>query len=462
MVLIDDLRALPKGCRVILYGAGEFGKAFLLHLRRHRPDVDVVCFADTFKTGEHAGLRVISPQALANETLASNDEDIVIITAGDLPAVATTLEAVGKDRYFAVGPCLRMAAGAKNGVRFIHSLTEVPTDTAWTVVGTADSLDRLFTALDDSEVELKLLARLTLDEARAAGEELAPPLLILGSACHQALAESLGDLPSPLLVLDDPRLLDMDHLLREQIDCNLEIWGGGYREGDPLDPLSASKYHHFGWISSLHVIYLICIKPFVGAETTALEIGCGGGAWSRAIAACRPRELWCVDVLPSEETGFWEHVGRDPSVRYVQVDDFTCSSFPDGHFDYFFSFGCFCHLSPPAVLEYLTNLARKLKPGARGFLMVADYNKFNAAQQAWRHSLTRLVPPTLHEKMRGISSRLPVQFYDLNEDQVPRPGRWYHAGTDEVCAILSGLGMEIMDRDMGVNIRDPLIHFRKR
>jgi hypothetical protein len=67
----------------------------------------------------------------------------------------------------------------------------------------------------------------------------------------------------------------------------------------------------------------------------------------------------------------------------------------------------------------------------------------------------------LQEQARELCSRLPVFLYDVNEDQLPRPGRWYHMGTDAACELLQGLGMEILERDMGINVRDPLIHFRK-
>ena len=456
---LEDLQELPQGSRVVLYGAGVFGTAFSHFLRRNRPDIVVVCFADSFKTGRHEGLPVLSPQALADEVLESKGADLVIITAGDLPTVAATLEGVGIRRFTAVGPQLRMVASAPQNERYIRSLAEVPAGPEWTVVGSAASLERLRECMACGSVKLAVRAALTPEEMRAPGE---PPLLILGSACRQLLQQKLGTLPGPVLVLDDPELSDTARLLCEQVDANLKIWKSGYREGDPLDPLSSSNYNQLGWISSLHVTHLACIKPYVGPGTTALEIGCGGGAWSRAMAACAPRELWCVDVHTAEDTGFWEYVGHGPGIRHVQVADLSCSLLPDEHFDYFFSFGCFCHLSPLAVREYMTNLVGKLKPGAHGFLMLADYEKFNAAQLAHGQSLTRLVPPALQEEARRLCARLPVFLYDVNEDQVPRPGRWYHMGTDAACDLLQGLGMEIVERDMGINVRDPLIHFRKR
>lgn len=59
------------------------------------------------------------------------------------------------------------------------------------------------------------------------------------------------------------------------------LWRGGYYEGDPLDPVGPSSYGQFGYVSGLYLTYLVCIKPYVGPNTTVLEIGPGRGAWTR-------------------------------------------------------------------------------------------------------------------------------------------------------------------------------------
>ena len=120
------------------------------------------------------------------------------------------------------------------------------------------------------------------------------------------------------------------------------------------------------WLGQLRTLHLppVYQEPFIGSDTKALEIGCGGGAWSKAIAGLSPEELCCVDVLSAEEARFWEYVGRRPGVRHIRVDDLFLNDLPDGHFDYFFSFGCFCHLSPQIIEEYLSHIVKKL--GRRG------------------------------------------------------------------------------------------------
>ena len=61
------------------------------------------------------------------------------------------------------------------------------------------------------------------------------------------------------------------------------FWEGGFYEGLPTDPMAPSGYGIFGYHSSLYLTYRMCIKPYIGSDTVALEIGPGRGAWTKAI-----------------------------------------------------------------------------------------------------------------------------------------------------------------------------------
>ena len=228
---------------------------------------------------------------------------------------------------------------------------------------------------------------------------------------------------------------------KEEISVFEGLWENGYFEGDPLNPYGNSRY--FGpmrFMSVLHVIYLTCIKPYVSGNTTALEIGPGRGAWTRAMLGAN--EVWCLDAVSAKDNNFWEYVGTTSNVKYFQVSDFSCSMLPDNTFDYLFSFGVFCHIPFANIQEYMGSLYPKLKAGAHCFIMVADYEKYNAA----------------YDKLPNMEK---VPILDTNEDQVIRPGRWFHAGCKRTCDMLNELGYEILDPDVGASHRDPIIHFRK-
>jgi hypothetical protein len=261
-----------------------------------------------------------------------------------------------------------------------------------------------------------------------------------------------------------------DSRLKQEIGGFRNLWKGGFYEGDPLDPFGFSGYSVFGFMNMLHVTYLMCIKPYIHENTAVLEIGPGRGAWTKCFLGAK--EVWCMDALSAEHNSFYEYVGRHDHVKYIQVEDFSCRALPDNRFDYFFSFGCFCHISPQGIHAYLQNMYPKLKSGAHGFLMVADYDKYNVAVDEFKKHLQpsrylsrRLcihIPAVIMARIANWFDPRKVTFpRSKNQGPEPSPGRWYHLGTKEACAMLESVGYRVVEPDMGVNHRDPVIHFVK-
>lgn len=254
--------------------------------------------------------------------------------------------------------------------------------------------------------------------------------------------------------------------LRRELQSFSNLWHGGYYEGNPLDPVGASGYGTLGYLSTLYATYLVCIKPYIDENSVVCEIGPGRGAWTKTFL--KAKEVWCLDALSAEHNKFWEYVGPREHVKYFQVKDFSCDILPEDTFSYLFSFGCFCHISFDGIAEYMTNLYPKLKQGAHCFIMVADYDKYNEAIR--RHSEWSILNaiPSRSGKFLAYLSRTyrkyrkrPVFLANKNEDDNPRPGRWYHAGTDSTCEMLQKLSYKVIERDMNVNLRDPVIHVVK-
>ena len=113
---------------------------------------------------------------------------------------------------------------------------------------------------------------------------------------------------------------------------------GGYFEGDPLNPLARSSYGQLGFLSTLHVTYLLCIKPYVNDATVSLEIGPGRGAWTKLLLPSQ--EVYALDAKPAEDNRFFEYLEHPDNVKYFQVNDFDCDMLPEDHFTYMFSYGC--------------------------------------------------------------------------------------------------------------------------
>ena len=238
-----------------------------------------------------------------------------------------------------------------------------------------------------------------------------------------------------------------------------KVWKSGYFEGDPLDPVAPSSFGACGYLSCLHMIWRLLIKPYVNADTTVLEIGPGRGAWTKCFVEAGSRKIYAIDAAPAEHTCFWDYVGRRDSVEYIVADDFSLRGVPDGAIDYFFSFGTFCHIPPARCLEYIRNLGPKMKPGAHGFLMIADYDKYNrfVAEQD-RFSVGRIYPDD------AIPIRGPTRWMPKSKaaDAEGRPGTWRHLGVVVAARGLEEASFDVLEHDVELIHRDPILHFRKR
>jgi len=258
--------------------------------------------------------------------------------------------------------------------------------------------------------------------------------------------------------------------LEQEVNSFKGLWEGGFYEGDPLDPMGKSHYGFLGYISVLYAIYLTCIKPYINETTVVCEIGCGRGAWTKTFL--KAKEIWCLDALSAEHNKFWEYVGPNNNIKYIHVSDLSCNLLPDNTFNYLFSFGCLCHISFEGITEYMKNIYTKLRPGAQCFIMIADYDKYNMAISNKDEYFTKLFPHKLmpflnvYLSLSKIINRKEYHFryprLNKNEDQNIRPGRWYHAGVDRTCEMLEDLSYEIIERDVNVSHRDPIIHFIKK
>lgn len=258
--------------------------------------------------------------------------------------------------------------------------------------------------------------------------------------------------------------------LIQEIKSFDRLWKGGYYEGDPLDPMGRSDYGLLGYVSVLYATYLTCIMPYMNEKAVVCEIGCGRGAWTKTFS--KAKEIWCLDALSAEHNQFWEFVGRDPKIKYIQVNDFSCSQLPNNKFNFLFSFGCFCHISFDGLEQYMKNIHNKLISGAHCFIMIADYDKYNNAIANKEKFFIKLFPPKiapfvkLYLSLRKVFNpkryNINYHYHNKNEDNSIRPGRWYHAGIDRTCKLLENLSYEIIEKDVRVNHRDPIVHFTKK
>lgn len=256
------------------------------------------------------------------------------------------------------------------------------------------------------------------------------------------------------------------------------MWPGGYFEGEPRDPLGQNTYGVWGFHSAIFTIYMACIRPYVSANTTVLEIGPGRGAWSKAILDRGAAHLYAVDAATAEHTRFWEHVGGRSKATYLVATDCSLTGVPDNSIDFFFSFGCFCHLPPEMSAAYIQALSTKMKPGAQGFFQFGDFNKYTRMLEegADKFSLLRIIrrerrkvwlPTRLAYELswRFFRSRMDIAPVSTercaNLTDAHGRGSWHHWSTADACTTLQASGFSVVESDIGILARDPIVHFRK-
>ena len=255
----------------------------------------------------------------------------------------------------------------------------------------------------------------------------------------------------------------MNRKLANELKSFEDLWKDGYFIGDPLNPLAKSNYGQLGFMSVLHATYLRCIKPYINNHTVSLEIGPGRGAWTKALLPSK--EVYALDALSEEHNQFFKYLGYPKNVKYFQVKDFKAEMLLENYFDYMFSFGCLCHVSFEGITEYAINIYPKLKQNSNCFWMVADYEKHNRAilnlknLSIWSAFPSKILNIPLKWLYLYYAKREKLLTQEENDE--PSPGRWYNAGIDETCSMLEKVGYQVVDPDVGTNLRDPIIHFIK-
>jgi SAM-dependent methyltransferase len=116
----------------------------------------------------------------------------------------------------------------------------------------------------------------------------------------------------------------------------------------------------------------VFLLPYITPDTVSLEIGPGGGRWTRYLA--KGRHVYAVDYH-QELLDELARTLRRPDITPIKNhgDDFP--GIPAGSVDFAFSFGVFVHLDLDIIDRYLGNLRPLLKPTGCAVIQYADRNK---------------------------------------------------------------------------------------
>jgi ubiquinone/menaquinone biosynthesis C-methylase UbiE len=117
-----------------------------------------------------------------------------------------------------------------------------------------------------------------------------------------------------------------------------------------------------------------------------LEIGCGKGRVTRALAKSRPDlRVFGVDVAPSMIDHAWKENAEFRNMSFVVGDGNTLSMFPDMLFDRVYSFIVFQHLPRHITGQYIAEAGRVLKPGGRLTFQVQQRSETQEVDPPWNN-----------------------------------------------------------------------------
>ncbi len=114
------------------------------------------------------------------------------------------------------------------------------------------------------------------------------------------------------------------------------------------------------------------VWPLVHPDKVTVEIGPGGGRWTRYLVPCRT--LYLVDRYP-ELLAELSRNFHAPNMVFVQNSGTDLPGIADKTVDLVFSYGTFVHFELPIIAAYLEEINRILKPGGDVVLQYADKTK---------------------------------------------------------------------------------------
>lgn len=114
------------------------------------------------------------------------------------------------------------------------------------------------------------------------------------------------------------------------------------------------------------------LLPYVTEQASVLEIGPGGGRWTRYLLGAR--RVYAVDFHPELIAEARTHM-RSDRITFIRNNGDDFPGVPHASVDFLFSFGVFVHLDVDIIARYLENMRAVLAPAANVVLQYSDKTK---------------------------------------------------------------------------------------
>jgi phospholipid N-methyltransferase len=142
------------------------------------------------------------------------------------------------------------------------------------------------------------------------------------------------------------------------------------------------------------------IRPHVKPDHVGLEIGPGGGRWTRYLLGFR--QLYVVDYYPEILEELKRQIDK-PNVKFIANNGTDFPGVPPNSVDFVVSIACFVHLEPHLIGAYLRNIASILRRGGSALLTYADQSKIGARAN---RTFSNVTPELMREMVTAAGFRI--------------------------------------------------------
>lgn len=143
------------------------------------------------------------------------------------------------------------------------------------------------------------------------------------------------------------------------------------------------------------------VLPYVDARHQAVEIGPGGGRWTRYLLGFET--LYAVDYHQELLDELKRNFSRHRQVRLIKNNGTDFPGIAPHSIDYLFSFGTFVHLDFELIEAYLLAMRAILKPEANAVIQYSDQTKIMARIN---DAFTDNSPERMRHAVRGMGYRI--------------------------------------------------------
>lgn len=135
----------------------------------------------------------------------------------------------------------------------------------------------------------------------------------------------------------------------------------------------------------LKQVILSYINPYINSNSVILEIGPGGGRWTKYLL--KAKKIWLVDI----NSNFFKYLSerfKNTNISFYETQGYELDGIPSNSIDFIFTFGCFVHIHPSGIQKYLSEIFRVLKTNSVATIQYSDKTKKEAKRNAWFCNMT--------------------------------------------------------------------------